>query len=254
MEVVGKYWSITEIEKLFQIPERIKSRKTLYNAEERGEIPKAERIQRGKVAVRQWGIEHLPIIGERFGFLAKPKSKKIICVYTPKGGVLKTTLSYNLARVFAINGIKTLVVGLDVQCSITDLLNNEIESESIEEIRLPLSLWDASKSADEGGVSIDEVILQSDLPTLHYIPESIQLTLLEQRIRDKNKREYFLSNLISPLQDKYDVIIFDNAPSWSFLIQNSLMASSVIVSPIWLRHRYFQVSKPSYRNFKSIQK
>src|SRR6188768_20541 len=104
MTVIEKGWTTSDVDKLFRIPERVKSRKTLVNAEERGEIPTASRVLRGKVPVRQWSVSQLPAIGERFGFLGKPTSQKIICVYTPKGGVLKTAFSYNLARVLALNG------------------------------------------------------------------------------------------------------------------------------------------------------
>jgi chromosome partitioning protein len=81
MEVVEKGWTTTDIDKLFRIPERIKSRKSLVNAEERGEIPTASRVLRGKIPVRQWQVGQLPAIGERFGFLAKPSEQKS-SVYT----------------------------------------------------------------------------------------------------------------------------------------------------------------------------
>lgn len=58
----------------------------MVNAEERCEIPTANRVLRGKIRVRQWTTAQLPEIGEKFGFLNKPSSQKIISVYTPKGG------------------------------------------------------------------------------------------------------------------------------------------------------------------------
>jgi len=116
------HWTSSDIQKLFRLDERIKSRQTLFNAEERGEIPTAARLARGKHQIRQWSIEQLPEIGSRFGFLQKPKEQQFICVYTAKGGVLKTTLAYSLARILALNGIKTLVVGLDIQGSESGIL------------------------------------------------------------------------------------------------------------------------------------
>ena len=102
------HWTSSDIQKLFRLDERIKSRQTLFNAEERGEIPTAARIARGKQQIRHWTLEQLPEIGSRFGFLKKPKEPQIICIYTAKGGVLKTTLAYSLARILAINGSKRL--------------------------------------------------------------------------------------------------------------------------------------------------
>ena len=103
------YWSSTDLHKLFKLDEKIKSRQTLLNAEERGEIPKAERIPRGTTQTRQWRLEQLPQIGAKYGFLKKPQQQKVICVYTAKGGALKTTLAYTLARILALNGLKTLI-------------------------------------------------------------------------------------------------------------------------------------------------
>jgi chromosome partitioning protein len=113
MEVMEKGWTTSDVDKLFKISDRVKSPKTLVNAEERGEIPTASRVLRGKIPVRQWALPQLPAIGERFGFLSKPISQKVICIYTPKGGVLKTSLCYNMARMLALNGIKTLIAGQD---------------------------------------------------------------------------------------------------------------------------------------------
>ena len=127
------YWTSSDIQKLFRLDERIKSRQTLFNAEERGEIPTASRAARGKQQVRHWNSEQLPEIGLKFGFLAKPKEQQVLCVYTAKGGVLKTTLAYSLARILAINGIKTLIIGLDIQCSITDIALPPKEISSLEE-------------------------------------------------------------------------------------------------------------------------
>ena len=74
-------WTSSDIQKLYHLNERIKSKQTLLNAEERGDIPKANRVSRGKIQVRQWSLEQLPSIGNKFGFLKKPSVQKIICKY-----------------------------------------------------------------------------------------------------------------------------------------------------------------------------
>ena len=115
-------WTNSDIRKLFKMDKRYKSVQTLYNAEERGEIPVAEREARGKVLTRIWDLAQLPQIGKKFGFLKPPISQKILCTYMQKGGVYKTTTSYNRARTLALNGIKVLLIGLDPECSITDII------------------------------------------------------------------------------------------------------------------------------------
>ena len=222
-------WTTSKLIELFRID---KSKTSIYRDEESGLIPTASRLKKGNNLVRSWHNQDLPAIGEYYGFLNKPTSQKIIAVYSPKGGVLKTTMAYNIARIFAINNIKTLVIGLDVQGSITNNLKNEDPIEQISEIQDVAGLYEASIGPKMGGYKIEDTIQSTDLPTLFYIPESSNLNLLEQKIRDESRREHFLSRLIKPLRKKFDVIVFDNSPNWNFLIQNSLVVATDVICPI----------------------
>lgn len=224
-----KIFTPTKILKLFRSS---KNKHALFKSEETGLIPKAERIKWGKHFVRAWQKSDLPAIGKSYGFLSAPQNPKVISVYTAKGGVLKSTLSYNLARIMALNGIKTLVIGLDVQCSITDLLSFAQQEEDLNEIFPIHGLYEATKPLSDGGIPANNIIKISDLPTLHFIPETVNLNKLEQKIRDEKKREYFLKRLIEPFKKNYDIIIFDNSPNWNFLIQNSLAAADIVISPM----------------------
>lgn len=231
---MDKIWTPNEVTKLFRIT---KTKTTLLRDEANQTIPPAERVSRGSSFVRAWQKKDLPLIGKIHGFIKPPKTTKIISIYTAKGGVLKTTISYNFARIFALNGLRTLVVGLDVQCSVTDLLIDTTDIDSfdnidLEDIHFTPGLYEASKASNDGGLPINNVIQKSDLITLDFIPENINLNLLDQKIRDAKKREYFIDKLLEPIKNNYDVIIFDNAPNWNFLIQNSLVASDIVISPV----------------------
>ena len=226
------YWTSSDIRKLFLLDKRNKSRQTLLNAEERGEIPVAERIPRGSIQVRQWRLDQLPAIGARYGFLEKPKTQSIICIYTPKGGVLKTTFAYNLGRILALNGIKTVFVGLDIQCSLTDYALPTKQFESLEESETNQSQRLGLYHLLFEKVPLNEIIKTSSLPTLDIIPETPDLNILEKKLRVEARREYlFKDKLVEHLKD-YDVIIFDNGPSWNQLIENALTPSKSIITPI----------------------
>lgn len=224
-------WTTTEITKLFKINERFKSRQTLINAEERGDIPQAMRVTRGKVSVRRWSTEQLPAIGRVFGFLKPPEQQIVAAVYFPKGGILKSTLSYTLARIAALNGIKTLVIGQDVQCSITDLLVPEQYFENIDQ---------AAKNDTIKGLyhfliekaSLSDVIKKTDIPTLDIIPETSDLNMLEKKIRDQTRREFFYKDKLLPYIKDYELVIFDNGPNWNMLVENCLTAANNLVSPV----------------------
>ncbi len=224
-----KRWSSSDLHKLFRLDQKVKSRQTLLNAEERGEIPTAERIPRGKIQVRQWTLEQLPEIGSRYGFLKKPSKQTVLCVYTPKGGVLKTTIAYNLARMLALNGIKTLLIGLDIQCSVTNYALPQQHVESLEDFDPQvLGLYHFLFEK----VPIVEVIKKTSLPTLDIIPEAPDLNILEKKLRLESRREYLFKDKLLDAVKEYDVIIFDNGPSWNQLIENALTAAQIIVTPM----------------------
>lgn len=226
---MSKNWTPIEIMSLYRTE---KTKTSIFRDEANDLIPKAKRIKRGKTFVRVWEERDLPSIGKYYGFLKEPASTKVISIYTPKGGVLKSTLAFNLARALALNGIKTLVIGLDVQCTVTHNLRQEIQVDSLDDIKELPGLYETIKTLNSGGLNVKDVIQGTNLPTLFYIPESSNLNLLEQKIRDESRREHFLERLILPLKDSYKVIIFDNSPNWNFLIQNSLVAATDIVCPV----------------------
>jgi chromosome partitioning protein len=232
-------WTSSDINKLFFLKERV-SITSLYDYEEKGEIPKAGRIQRGKVSVRNWTTENLPFIGEKLGFLSKSKSKKIICVYTPKGGVLKTAFTYNFARMLALNGIKTIIIGLDFQCSITNYALPRPEFESIEDIPPPPpGLYDFLYKNYE----VNDIIAHTNLPTLDIIPESPELLLVDKKLRLETRREYFFVDKFLHHLDNYDVVIFDNSPSWNQLVETALASSNIIISPTGCDYETFVAIK-----------
>lgn len=252
MEVADKGWTTSDVDRLFRIPERVKSRKTLVNAEERGEIPTASRVLRGKIPVRQWTVGQLPAIGERFGFLNKPSFQKIICVYTPKGGVLKTSFAYNLARILALNGIKTLIIGLDFQCSIT---NYSISKEPVDSIdKMPTKMRGLYHYFSEQLSDIRSIILKTSLPTLDILPEVPEIFALDKKLRLEPRREYvFNDKFMNQLVD-YNVIIFDNSPSWNQLVENSLTASNIVISPMGCEPESFEALQTNFEIIFEFQK
>lgn len=226
--MVKEFWTSNDIKKLFKFEENNKSIQSLYTAEEKGIIPYAKRETRGKVNVRKWSNEQIPSIGEYFGFIKKPKKQVVICKYIQKGGVLKTTTTFNEARTLALNGMKVLVIGLDFECSITDVILNKNEITNLNDRARTLGLYHFfAENAD-----INEVIVKTELPTLDIIPETHDLVALDKWLNQQTRREYIFKDKMLPLLKQYDVVIFDNGPSWNHLIENSLTSSSCVICPL----------------------
>lgn len=244
-------WTSTDIRRLFRLHERFKSPQTLLNAEERGEIPHAARVARGKTSVRQWPLSDLPTIGRRLGFLQAPKQQEVVCVYTAKGGVLKTTASYILGRLLALNGVRTIIVGLDIQCSITDITLPLQSCESLEDA--PISPRPGLYEVFAEGRSVADVTVSTELSTLDIIPESPNLNALEKRLRNETRREYAFADGLLPQLRAYEVVIFDNGPSWNQLIENALTAATTILSPAGCDLGTYQALRTNLTTMRDFQ-
>lgn len=242
-------WSNSDIRKLFNMDSRYKSIQTLFNSEDRGDIPKASREQRGKVSTRKWQLDQIPMIGKRFGFLKSPSEQKILCTYMQKGGVYKTTTSYNRARTLALNGIKVLLIGLDPECSITNIIIPQQELIRLDDFEQPKGLYHFFAHETQ----IEDIIKPTSLPTLDFIPETHDLVTLNKWISYEKRREYkFLDNLI-PKLSQYEVIIFDNSPTWDHLIENSIMCSSTIIMPLGCNLLAYNASATNMQNIWDYQ-
>lgn len=242
-------WTNSDIRKLFRMDERYKSIQTLYNAEDRGEIPLAKREPRGKISTRIWDLSQLPDIGKRFGFLKPPESQKVLCTYMQKGGVYKTTSSYNRARTLALNGIKVLLIGLDPECSITDIIIPQQELIRLDDFEQGKGLYHYFVE----GADINDVIRETSIPTLHFIPETHDLVKLNKWMSNEKRREYIFLDKLLPKLQSYDVIIFDNSPTWNHLVENSIMISNSIIMPLGCSLLAYNASATNMQNIWDFQ-
>jgi chromosome partitioning protein len=200
---------------------------------------------------KSYPIENLSDLGEDVGFFKKPERPVAASIFVTKGGVLKTTLTLNLARMAALHGLKVCVVGLDMQGDITQTLGNEgpDENESLEEALRTLNSLKGLSDLFVGQATLDEILVQTEIPNLSYIPETPELVALDQSLLSRNRREYWLKEtVIEPLKAKFDLILMDCSPNWNRLINNALVASDVLISPIESKINNFR----NLRTFRAL--
>ncbi len=147
-------------------------------------------------------------------------------VVNQKGGVAKTTTVINLAAVAALEGKSVLVVDADAQGNATSGLG--IERGDIE-----YCLYDLLVRVEgERGPAIDEVILPTATPNLDVLPATIDLAGAQLALANAIARERRLARVLQPVQNAYDIIIIDTAPSLGLLTINALAAADRVLIPI----------------------
>lgn len=239
-----KYFSLKKTADIFGGP-HIKAK--IEELEEAGLIPKSEKFRSGAIFRKGWSLDQLPLIGEKVGFFPKFSEPTSICVFTTKGGVLKSTLALNLARTAALHNIKTCVVGLDIQGDVTTALGFENDIDDTEDFRQVIAKLNSTKGLSDyfsNQVRLNDTVIGTDLPSLFLIPETPELVALNDSLSNINRREFWLKEkVIEPLKEHFDLIIMDCSPNWNKLTTNALVACDVLVSPL-------ECKINNFRNFK----
>lgn len=152
---------------------------------------------------------------------------KIIAISNQKGGVGKTTSTFNIAAGLSTAGKKVLVVDMDPQGHLTRAMGfvpEKIE-DTIADIFAALIRIDPVDKKD-----IQELIIKRD--NLDLIPANISLSSIDVAIVTATAREYLLREILTLIKDDYDYILIDCLPSLGMLAINALTAADAVIVPI----------------------
>jgi chromosome partitioning protein len=146
----------------------------------------------------------------------------IIAMCNQKGGVGKTTSTINLGAAIAETGRRVLLVDFDPQGALSVGLG-------INPHELDLTLYNLLM---ERGVSIDDVLLKTNVPGLDLLPCNIDLSAAEVQLVNEVAREQSLMRALNPVRSEYDVIIIDCQPSLGLLTVNALTVAHSVIIPL----------------------
>lgn len=150
---------------------------------------------------------------------------EIIAIANQKGGVGKTTTTFNLGAALASQGKRVLLIDADPQGNLTTYMG-----------------W----TEDELSVTLNDLLINTlndrknnfyscikhHSENLDLIPSDIQLSSIEMTLVGAMSREYTMRNSIKELKEKYDYILIDTQPALGMLTINALASADKVIIPL----------------------
>lgn len=150
---------------------------------------------------------------------------EIIAVANQKGGVGKTTTTFNLGAALASKGKRVLLIDADPQGNLTTYMGWTEDELSVTLNDLLINTLNDRKN------NFDSCIKHHS-ENLDLIPSDIQLSSIEMTLVGAMSREYTMRNSIKELKEKYDYILIDTQPALGMLTINALASADKVIIPL----------------------
>jgi chromosome partitioning protein len=149
---------------------------------------------------------------------------KTVAIANQKGGCGKTTTAINLSAAIAASGREVLLIDLDPQAHAT--FGVRAQNPATDK-----SVYYVLTDNPEKKRSLESCIA-SVSPNFDIVPSNIQLSTLEQELKDREDAVSGLYKVLSACPATYEYVIIDCPPSLGFLTFNALRAVGQVIVPI----------------------
>ncbi len=142
---------------------------------------------------------------------------RIVAILNRKGGSGKSTTTFNLAGALMERGMRTLIVDLDPQASLTRLLTSDPIEQGI------------GGCISAPGQPIHALIRATDAG-IDLIPGDRSIETAALALSDSPSGFLRLRRVLAPL-DAYDVILLDTPPALGFALSSAILAAGWAILP-----------------------
>jgi len=180
----------------------------------------------------------------------------IVTLYNHKGGVSKTTTTFNLAHLLVKRGRRVLLVDGDPQCNLTELCLGKViaeldivaEKTGIVQELPGSSILDALSpriAGEVAAVNVESIATVNLVPGLDLIRGSVDLTSLEDDIAEAHTQRFAartnlmrtyvaIGDMLTRLAAtrKYDYVFVDLGPSAGALTRSFFLACDAFFVPV----------------------
>lgn len=145
-----------------------------------------------------------------------------ISIANQKGGVGKTTITFNIGGILSEQGKNVLLIDLDAQCNLSNTLLENFHK--IEKSAFDLIVND--------NVNVEEIIFKTKFPLLSIIPSSSLMSGIDKRLSAKWEPKFLLKDKLESIKEDFDFIIIDCPPSLGLATISGLMCSNYVIVPM----------------------
>ena len=145
---------------------------------------------------------------------------RVFATYNIKGGVGKTSTAVNLSYLAARAGARTLLWDLDPQAAATYMF------------RVKPRVKGGGRALVRGSRPLDDAIKATDFDNLDLLPADLSYRYLDLWLDSQRRPTKRLRLLLETMQDEYDLVVMDCAPSVSLISENIVRAADLVLAPV----------------------